>query len=106
MSTGREGTGRAPGSAIFVADLVGRQVETADGEKLGHVIDLEISREDDGYRVRALELGRYGWIDRLNLLRPMARRMRAAQRPKLVPWHSVERLEGGAVVLRAETRAR
>jgi hypothetical protein len=88
-------------SDVLVAGLIGRVVETAGGKRLGRVMDVEVVREAGGYRVEALELGRHGWLDRLHLLRPVAKRVPGPRDPRLVRWSSVERLEPGRVVLRA-----
>jgi hypothetical protein len=91
-----------PGDTFGLARwLVGAKV-VADGKTLGHVIDLEIEPER-GFLVSALELGRFGWIDRLHLLRPITRPN--TSRPiRLVDWKNVERLEDGKVYCRAGTK--
>ncbi len=95
------GGGSRPSSDVLVAGLIGRPVETAGGNRLGRVMDVEVVREPGGYRVEALELGRHGWLDRLHLLRAAAKRIPGPRDPRRVRWASVERLEPGRVVLRA-----
>jgi hypothetical protein len=89
------------GDTLAVARwLVGARV-MIDGKSAGHVIDLEVEPAR-GFRVSALELGRFGWIDRLHLLRPMARK---SERPiRLVAWRDVERVENGRVICRPGTK--
>ena len=80
--------------------LIGARV-MIDGTTVGHVIDLEVEPER-GFAVSAIELGRFGWIDRLHLLRPMTRN---STRPiRLVAWRDVERLENGRVFCRDGTK--
>jgi sporulation protein YlmC with PRC-barrel domain len=88
-------------SFFIAADLIGRRVVAANGRELGHVIDLELQHGRGGFRVAALELGRYGWLDRLHILRPLARRIGGAAKPKLIDWRSVERAPKGELRLRA-----
>jgi sporulation protein YlmC with PRC-barrel domain len=91
----------APPSNVLIAGLIGRLVETDGGKRLGRVQDVEVVRDSGGYRVEALELGRHGWLDRLHMLRPIAKRIPGPPDPRLVRWASVERLQPGRVVLRA-----
>jgi hypothetical protein len=73
--------------------LIGAQVQSADGKKLGNVIDLEVDPEL-GFKVSALELGRHGWFDRLHLLRPLAQG-RSKSPIRLVDWSDIDRIENG-----------
>jgi sporulation protein YlmC with PRC-barrel domain len=81
-------------------DLVGRRVVDAAGRSLGHVIDLELRPASDGLAVIGLELGQLGWIDRLNISRPIARRFGRESEPRVVPWDQVERLDESAGAIR------
>ena len=81
--------------------LVGARVVSADGKTLGRVVDLELDLKS-GYRISALDLGRFGWLERLRLLRPLTH---GQQRPlRLVRWADVDRLEGHDVICRPGTR--
>jgi sporulation protein YlmC with PRC-barrel domain len=82
--------------------LIGANVVSASGRSLGRVTDLELD-PTNGFRVVAVELGRFGWIDRLNLLRPIAHGL--LTRPiRLVPWSEIERLEEGRLVCQPGTK--
>jgi sporulation protein YlmC with PRC-barrel domain len=93
--------GRDPRSFFIASDLIGRRVVAANGRELGHVIDVELHHDRGGFRVAALELGRYGWLDRLHILRPLARRIGGAAEPHLIDWQLVERAPKGEIRLRA-----
>jgi sporulation protein YlmC with PRC-barrel domain len=90
--------------SFFIASgLIGRRVVAANGRELGHVIDVELHHERNGFRVAALELGRYGWLDRLHVLRPLARRIGGSAEPRLVDWELVERAPKGEIRLRTSS---
>jgi hypothetical protein len=83
--------------------LIGAPV-MVDGKSLGHVIDLEVAPAR-GFRITALELGRFGWIDRWHLLRPIAHGR--SERPvRLVDWADVQRVENGRVICRPGSQVR
>jgi sporulation protein YlmC with PRC-barrel domain len=87
---------------FFIAsDLIGRRVVAANGRELGHIIDVELHHDRGGFRVVALELGRYGWLDRLHILRPLARRVGGSAAPRLIDWQLVDRAPKGEIRLRA-----
>jgi hypothetical protein len=81
------------GTILAARYLIGARVVDADGKSLGHVIDMEVDPLDD-FRVKALELGRHGWIDRLRAVRPLAHD-RLSKPPRLVAWEDIERYEDG-----------
>lgn len=85
---------------LRIYDLVGSQVVEAGGRKFGRVMDVELDPAD-GFAVICLELGRYGWLDRLGILQVVNRRLRGDHhRPLTVPWSSVDTFEDGEVRLR------
>jgi hypothetical protein len=77
---------------IHIEDLIDSRAVTADGRRLGHIVDVLVSA-DGQYRVLALELGRYGWLDRLDMLRPLARYLGGRPQPRIVPWEDVRSFE-------------
>ncbi len=87
-------------ATIRVHDLVGTRVVTADDRMLGRVVDLEIAH-DHGFSIVALEVGRFGLLDRIGILRVLSPGLARDRPPRTVPWSSVERLHGGVVRLRA-----
>jgi sporulation protein YlmC with PRC-barrel domain len=77
---------------IRVADVIGMPVVTASGDRLGHVVDLELGREN---RVAALLVGRRAWLSRLHLRRPGGERHH-----ERIPWRRVEQLTRDRVRVR------
>lgn len=95
MTTARVTTART----MFVArELIGVVIVTDAGERLGHVIDLELDPADD-FRVTALELGRFAWLDRMHVLRPVMHG-RSTSGPRVIAWDDVDRLEGRKLILK------
>jgi sporulation protein YlmC with PRC-barrel domain len=86
---------------VYLArDLMGRRVADASGRIVGNVIDVEIRPARDGLRVVALDLGTHGWLDRLNIIRPLVRRLGRYSAPITVAWHDVDRFDEAAGVIR------
>lgn len=81
-----------------VGDLLGSAIVDAHGHVLGHVADIQISRQSP-YEVQGLLYGERGWSHRLHLPLPSPRR---GSRPAagFVPWSAVARLETGRVYLK------
>ena len=52
-----------------------------------------------------VELGRFGWLDRLHLTRPLAH-SRTRRPLRIVDWADVDRLERGRLVLRSGAKVR
>ncbi len=87
-----------PGALPAARSLIGALVVSAEGKRLGHVIDVEVDPRH-GFRVLALELGRFGWLDRLHLLRPIAHGRTSGQ-PRLVAWNDIDRLDRRHLICR------
>ena len=85
---------------VLVEDLLSSRIVTAEGKKVGRVVDLELAR-GPGYKVSALLTGPFGWLDRLHVIGPAARFLRRAPRPTSIPWADVESFEGFVVTLKA-----
>jgi sporulation protein YlmC with PRC-barrel domain len=88
-----------PPCTLSIADLIGSAIVTAEGERLGHVVDLEVDARAE-YRVSALVFGRYGWLYRFHALASVARRLGRSGAPRRVPWAAVDRFERFTVTLK------
>jgi hypothetical protein len=87
------------GSTLLAArQVIGARVVASNGKTLGHVIDLEVDPERD-FRVSAIELGRFGWLDRLRAFRPLAHD-RLGGTLRIVSWRDIERYEQGRLICR------
>lgn len=78
-------------------DLIGKQVITADGRRLGRVIDLVAERQGEALSVTALLVGQTGLARRIGFKRILTVSLPP---PRAIPWRLVARI-AGAVHLRA-----
>ena len=90
------------GAEVRIEDLIGSRVLTAEGDRVGRVVDLEVTPGD--YRVTALVLGRYGWLERLDIGKSFAGRLMLRDSPSVIPWSAVARFEPWIVTLKPGTR--
>ncbi|GAC1342452.1 MAG: hypothetical protein NVSMB27_01350 [Ktedonobacteraceae bacterium] len=88
---------------LFITDLVGCKIVTAEGKKIGHVVDIQVTR-GPLHEVTALVFGRYAWLYRFDVLHPFAKTFGIQAEPQLVPWEAVERFERFVVTLKADYR--
>jgi sporulation protein YlmC with PRC-barrel domain len=86
-------------STISIADLIGSKIVTAEGKKIGHVVDIEVTH-GPVYEVTGLVFGRYAWLYRFDVLYPFARAFGLDVEPDTIPWHAVERFEQFTVILK------
>ena len=84
---------------MYVEDLVGSKIVTAEGKHLGHVVDLQFTGGPE-YEVTALVFGEPAWLYRYNVLEPFTRTFGIYLKPHTVPWDSVERFEDFVVTLK------
>jgi len=82
---------------IRIGDLVGSRVVTATGKTLGRVAEVRATRQPP-HRVTALELGPYGWLDRLHV--SAFGLIGRSGEPHGIPWDAVDRFEHGTIVLK------
>ena len=80
---------------IRASDLIGCELRTESGERLGHVHDLRAERRDGDWLLTGLVLGRRGLSARLvgTGLDPLIR-------GEVIRWEDVSRLEGGSIIVR------
>lgn len=81
-------------------ELLGKKIVTSDGKVLGHVFDIQLSR-DGAHRVIALMYGQKSLLFRLHVYKPISTAFGLEQQPKTIPWEAVERVERSAVRLKA-----
>lgn len=95
----------ASGDTVLAARwLIGARLVAADGKTLGHVIDMELE-PGRKFRVKAVELGRFGWLDRLRALRPLAHD-RLSRPPRVVAWSDIDRYENGRLICKPGAKVR
>jgi hypothetical protein len=90
----------SPGARKWrVGDVLGSAIVDAQGHILGHVADLQISRQPP-YEVQGLLYGERGWSHRLHLPLPSPRTGKGHPATGFIPWSAVARLETGRVYLK------
>ena len=72
------------GSKGLITDLLGCKIVTADGKRLGHVLDIELS-EGPHYKVKTLLFGASGLQHRLHLLNPFRKERHKPHLPQRDP---------------------
>jgi sporulation protein YlmC with PRC-barrel domain len=82
-----------------VEELMNKRIITAGGKTIGHVFDIQLSR-DGKHRVTALMYGQKSLLYRLHVYEPVARAFRLKQKPKTIPWEAVEYFDRTAVRLK------
>ncbi len=82
-----------------IARIVNSKIVSANQLRIGHVVDVEVSRSQ-GYRVTALLFGEYGWLFRLRVLRRAMEQLGVSVKPRRIPWCGIARIEPGRVILR------
>ena len=66
---------------ISIADLLGSRILSADGRRIGHVVDLRVDSQT--YAVSDLLVGHMAWLRRLRIYR-------GVHKPHAIPWSAVE----------------
>jgi sporulation protein YlmC with PRC-barrel domain len=92
-------------TSMFLEDLIGSKIVTADGKSIGRVVDIQVSTGPE-HEVSALIFGKYAWLYRLHVLRPFARTFGFQHQPCIVPWSAVDRFERFVVTLKAGQESR
>jgi sporulation protein YlmC with PRC-barrel domain len=77
---------------VQLSDLMGAEVRTTDGERLGRVNDVRVACRPDGtWAVDALLLGSASFLERLGL---------RSTTPDQIAWTRVSEIDQGAIVVR------
>jgi hypothetical protein len=89
---------------LLIMDLLGREVQTADGHTLGRVFDRRLSSGPD-FGVEALLLGGVGLAYRFDLSRTVFYHLRLGRkRGQVIRWSAVAAFDGKTLTLRAGWR--
>lgn len=91
--------------SMFIADLIGSKIITAEGKRVGRVVDIQISIDPE-HEVSALIFGESAWLYRFHVLRPFARTFGLKHQPQIVPWSAVDRFERFVVTLKVGHESR
>jgi sporulation protein YlmC with PRC-barrel domain len=83
-----------------IAGLIGAVIATADGHRLGHVVDVELTPAPE-YRVLALLYGRAAWLYRFHALHGSAALLGRRPRFRRIPWEAVASAARDRITLKA-----
>lgn len=86
-------------SKLFLGDLLGCKIVTAEGKVLGHVLDIQLTSGPE-YKVTALMFSRRGLFHRLHVLNPFHRERAKPVTPDTIPWEAVASFERPVVKLK------
>ena len=84
---------------IRIADLIGSTVVTAEGDRVGRVADILVTRRSP-HRVAELDLGTAGWSERLGIDHVFGLGREAVRAPHRIPWDAVAAFDGRTVTLK------
>jgi sporulation protein YlmC with PRC-barrel domain len=86
-------------ATLHMGDVLDSKIITAEGKKLGHVADVELTAGPE-FRVTKLLYGELGWLHRLYILNLFIDRKSLQRKPESVPWDAVDRIERSKVILK------
>ena len=84
---------------VRIEVMLGSKIVTAEGKKIGHVVDIELTR-GRVHKVTALVFGKHGWLYRWHVLHPIAEKFGLRIEPDTVPWDAVDHFEGLTITLK------
>lgn len=84
---------------LRISDLLGCKIVTAEGQFVGHVVDVQLTTGPE-YRVTALLFGQHAWFHRLHILDILNMHSSAPRLPNRVLYETVDRIEGSTVILK------
>jgi sporulation protein YlmC with PRC-barrel domain len=79
-------------------ELLSKKIITAEGKRLGHIFDIQISR-DGKHHVTALMYGENSLLYRLHVYEPLARAFHL-NKPKTIPWEAVDHFDSSGLHLK------
>ena len=89
------------GKKILLTDLLSSKIVTAEGKVIGHVANIQISRQPE-YKVEALHFGWSGWLHRLYMLNPFGQKPNRPPTPKAIPWEAVASFDCSTIRLKPD----
>lgn len=84
---------------IFIGNLLGSKILTADGRHIGHVVDIQLTRDNE-HKATSLVYGAHGWLYRWHVLASFASKFGLRFEPDTIPWNAVDRFENLTVIIK------
>jgi sporulation protein YlmC with PRC-barrel domain len=86
---------------VFVGEILGSEIVTAEGKSIGHVADLQLTNGPE-YKVTALFFGSRGRLHRWHILAPFAELFGLRFQQKPVSWQAVDQIEHRIIRLKPD----
>jgi sporulation protein YlmC with PRC-barrel domain len=87
-----------------MGDLLTRKIVTAEGTKVGHVADIQLSKGPE-YKIVGLMYGNHGWFYRLHVLNPFGKRKKHPGKSDVVQWEDIDSIDKeGLITLKPRYR--
>jgi sporulation protein YlmC with PRC-barrel domain len=89
-----------------LSSLIGREIVTDTGRRLGSCHDLRGELTSSSLRVTALVVGTRGWLEHFGIGAQASASPQRIKDKDTVPWDAVMRIEGNRIIVRDDARRR
>ena len=83
-----------------LSSLIGREIVTDQGRRLGHCHDLRAELTPSALRVSALVVGTRGWLEHFGIGAQASASPHRVQDKDTVSWDAVIRIDGDRIIIR------
>jgi sporulation protein YlmC with PRC-barrel domain len=83
-----------------LTSLIGREIVTDTGRRLGKCHDLRAELTSSSLRVTGLVIGARGWLEHLGIGAQASASPDRVKKKDTVPWEAILRIEGKRIVVR------
>jgi sporulation protein YlmC with PRC-barrel domain len=84
----------------MLSSLLGRDIVTDTGRRLGHCHDLRGELTSSSLRVTALVVGTRGWLEHFGIGAQASASPQRVKDKDTVPWDAIVRIEGNRIIVR------
>jgi sporulation protein YlmC with PRC-barrel domain len=84
----------------MLSSLLGRDIVTDTGRRLGHCHDLRGELTSSSLRVTALVVGTRGWLEHFGIGAQASASPQRVEDKDTVPWDAIVRIEGNRIIVR------
>lgn len=85
-----------------LSSLIGREIVTDSGRRLGDCHDLRAELTSSSLRVTGLVVGTRGWLEHYGIGAQASATPQRVKEKDTVPWEAILRIEGKRIVVRDE----
>jgi sporulation protein YlmC with PRC-barrel domain len=90
----------------MLSSLVGREIVTDEGRRLGDCHDLRGELTSSSLRVTALVVGTRGWLEHYGIGAQASASPQRVKDKDTIPWDAILRIEGRRIVVRDDAAPR